>query len=144
MHQRLQLLFQLLKSTDSPTSSYLSYCPARVVTMSESSSWDIYKEKFTPQRDAGRKKSNDNAHISSLRMFTAIIFIGVYGILCYQMGASSRYLSPSFQMEMHAANRYEISQQSKRVIDESELPYRCGVVFFYHIPSTGGVSNTWY
>ena len=29
-------------------------------------------------------------------------------------------------------------------IDESKLPYKCGVVFFYHIPSTGGSTiKTW-
>lgn len=29
-------------------------------------------------------------------------------------------------------------------IDESKLPYKCGVVFFYHIPSTGGATiKTW-
>ena len=30
--------------------------------------------------------------------------------------------------------------QRREAIDDSQLPYKCGLLFFYHIPSTGGVS----
>ena len=31
-----------------------------------------------------------------------------------------------------------------RTIDESQLPYKCGIIFFYHIACTGGASLNWW
>lgn len=96
---------------------------------------DIYNEKFTSR--AVRRK-----HAQSTNLFAAIIFMGVYGLICYQIGASSQYSSYD---EVHSHEyQNEVSRAPIRELDESQLPYNCGVLFFYHIPSTGGVSKLFF
>jgi hypothetical protein len=116
-------------------------------TMASESSPEIYTEKFTSR--AVRRTSPNN--VQSIKLFAAIIFIGAYGLVCHQIGASSRpietavhiqTLEYSYDAPEHSFEyQNEISPAPIRELDESQLPYKCGVVFFYHIPSTGGVSD---
>lgn len=58
---------------------------------------------------------------------------------------------PSYEMETKkdTTRMSSISSSSDKLprahrIDRSKLPYKCGLVFFYHVPSTGGATiNQW-
>lgn len=112
----------------------------------QSSSPDIYAQKFN---SGMRPKSQI---LPSVKIITATIFISLYGLICYQMGAQSSYNVSSKTIERpwnqweapeHNDDDEEMASRLRRpaAIDDSQLPYKCGLLFFYHIPSTGGVSN---
>jgi hypothetical protein len=46
---------------------------------------------------------------------------------------------------MVSAHSMNVNNNDRRSIVRPSLPYNCGVIFFYHIPSTGGASiNNWF
>ena len=93
----------------------------------------------------------------------------IVGLVCYSIGitnscTTSQWLRNSIPqyndipLTHHISNstissasqtiseRYNIVDGSdRRSIPRTNLPYNCGVIFFYHIPSTGGASiNQWF
>lgn len=85
------------------------------------------------------RSSSHNA--LSIRNLPAIFFVSIYGLICYRIGALSRSMDQQLvEMEDPAAQHARTTSQITPMSD-SHLPYRCGIVFFYHIPSTGGVST---
>ncbi|KAL3784100.1 hypothetical protein HJC23_012732 [Cyclotella cryptica] len=80
----------------------------------------------------------------SIRNLPAIVFVGVYGLICYQIGASSRSTDLQWAEMVEPSLQHAHTTLQRAPIVDSDLPYRCGVVFFYHIPSTGGSTiNKW-
>lgn len=114
--------------------------------MAPVSSSDIFTEKFASR--AYRRSSGDVFPVArSIRTLAIVVFIVVYGLVCYQIGAEFRSIEQFVQIvdaPVPPCDHYNagFAHVRKRELDESQMPYKCGVVFFYHVPSTGGVSDS--
>jgi hypothetical protein len=84
------------------------------------------------------------AHFTSRHIFI-LLWMGVYGFVCHQIGSSSSATRSCLIQTSHKLSssprqaRITTGATRSELADESKLPYKCGLVFFYHVPSTGGV-----
>ena len=89
--------------------------------------------------DPKGKKTKTNQKLSFL------FFLGISSILalaaCYHVGfmLDNIIYEKSIGWTQTSAPR---SRGARRITDRSLLPYDCGMVFFYHVPSTGGATIT--
>jgi len=102
------------------------------------------------------KKKMNQAQVSwqrSKRYRLCVLQILILYILCrhsYRAGMSTTVVagefSPSQYDDRHNIISTTATQNNNQMIprahriDKSKLPYKCGLVFFYHLPSTGGAT----
>ena len=76
-----------------------------------------------------------------------MVWILLYGILCYMFGVSSKQAQLQLSMDVQHSFKEETAQSAQNNIHNKLLRYdnaTCGIVFFYHLPSTGGATiNQW-
>jgi len=89
------------------------------------------------------------AHFTNRHIFI-LLWMGVYGFVCHQIGSSSSATRSCLIQTSHKLSssprqaRITTGATRSELADESKLPYKCGLVFFYHVPSTGGSTiNKW-
>ena len=99
--------------------------------------------------------------------WSAVAIVSSIGFICYSIGVSnscttSQWLRDSIPQYndiplTHISNatmssaaqsiskQHLVDTNDRRSIPRTNLPYNCGVIFFYHIPSTSGASiNQWF
>ena len=112
--------------------------PSRSLTVSSAADADIYAQKIMIGHRQQTKRNTQ-----AIRIISSILFIGIYGLICYQIGAASR----SADLQWNEVIETPVARKTTALpapIDNSQLPHQCGLLFFYHIPSTGGSTiNKW-
>ena len=103
-----------------------------------------------PSSRGERRKKKYLSNCSLAAVITVLLVLVLFGRLLRGVSLSAQ-ISSNGNTVLRAVSSSSTPQQpilqqrsQKAPIDEAALPYKCGVFFFYHVPSTGGATiNVW-
>jgi len=99
-------------------------------------------------RTASSKQQQYNSSRRIILILVWLFFMYIVCLISYRLGqqqsqSSLQNWDPDINIQPSSITEKTVVPRALS-IDESKLPHKCGVVFFYHIPSTGGSTiKTW-